>query len=158
MQTQQQIALGLLGVSMINIFWSTLLQEKKPWDTFTWEWRRFGPMRAFFGHPPVAGSVCYFGIVSGILILIFNAIQLSLAIRYVREKKTDALRTLLKVSIALNVIIFVLMLLMNSFAIHYFVLRIHFKMKIEVPHGLFDNSIIYFIAQFTAIKLLYSPS
>lgn len=143
-----QVAFAMLGIGMLNITWSTLLQEKIDWAWVQGAYDGSLGYQAFLMHRPIAGSVCYLGIFSGILILLFNAIQFGLIQRFLKRKDSKQLKKLLDASIGINVVIFFLMLGMNSFASHYYVEGIH-------RHGLFENSLLYFVAQFTAIGLLY---
>lgn len=150
MNRQITAAYALLAFSLVNITWSTLFQQKLPWAEVVEDSRTRG-WRAFFYHTSDPGSVCWFGIFSGVLILTFSIAQFILVHKYVRENNPAHLRVLLHACIGIYVIIFMLMLAMNSSVAHY--LR-----GWGARRGLFDHSLVFFICQFTAIGLLYPPT
>lgn len=125
----QVIVVILLLVSMINIFWSTLLQKKIPWSNVDRMKQKWG-LRAYFIHADHPGAVCWFGIFSGILILAFTIIQLSLVIHFYQTEDHDSLYSLMVASLVIACIILLLMSLMNS--------------------GLLINSAVFLICQIVA--------
>lgn len=126
--------ISLLVISILNITWSTLFQKKIPWSVVKENRKTMGNL-AFFYHTEHPGSVCWFGIFSGVLILIFGIVQLALVIYFLKKQDTTSLIILMYVSLGINLLITILMTLMNP--------------------GLLKNSSIYLLCQYVAICVVF---
>lgn len=146
MTPNQIAAIALLAFSILAILWSTLLQPKIPLKQVQDLYKTMGA-KAFFYHTSDAGSVCWFGVFSGILLVIYSIVQLSFAIDFVKSNDRENMKRLLIASIVINLIVFFLMLFMNSYFAH--------SLRGFKRRGLFDNSIPFFVTQFIAIALLW---
>lgn len=137
----------LFSIGLINIIWSTLFQEKTSWNEVIRMFNGRDGYQAFFIHTSKPGSVCWFGILSGILIILYSVIQFILVDKYLRNDDKTSLQSLLNASIGINVVILLLMFVMNSTFAHY-------GQGVGFRLGLFEHSLIYFICQFIAIGWL----
>lgn len=146
MKAKQIAASVLLTFSILAIIWSTLLQPKIPLKKVQDMYAKIG-IQSFFYHTHHAGSVCWFGVVSGFLIVLYSIIQLALVIHFLKSDDQTSMKRLLIASIVINLVIFFCMLFMNSYFVH--------SLRGFNQRGLFDNSIPFFVAQFTAIGLLW---
>lgn len=146
MKAKQIAAIVLLTFSIFAIIWSTLLQPKIPLIRVQHMYNKIGT-KSFFYHTSDPGSVCWFGVFSGVLIVIYSSIQLWLVIDFLKSDDQTNIKRLLIASIVINLIIFFLMLLMNSYFVH--------SLRGIQRHGLFENSIPFFVTQFIAIGLLW---
>jgi hypothetical protein len=129
------VALVLIICSLINIIWSTLLQEKIPWNKVL-EWKNEEGALAFFYHTETPGSVCWFGIFSGLLISIFLVVQIAL-VSYFSSEETyseNALEIIMYMSLAIVSLIALMTYVMNR--------------------GLFKNSLVFLVCQYIAIGLI----
>lgn len=143
-EPKNSAALFFLIISIFAILWSTLLQKKIPWEFVMAKYAKQG-IRAFFYHTTDPGSVCWFGIASGVLITFYAIVQVSLVSRYIQQDNKAHLQRLLNASIGINIVVLILMFLMNSWFVN-------------KNRSLFENSFPFFICQFIAIGLLYGQT
>lgn len=113
---------------------------------------RYGRFTKYFVHASEPGAVCYFGIMSGRLIILYNILILILL-------ENEHYSIFKWVNLGITILIFVLMLAMNSSFAHLH--RSSYKSKIVSPsvlyqfRGLFDNSIPYFLCHIGILVLLF---
>lgn len=142
------VALTLICVSTLAVAWSTLFQEKLPYEIFQFYLEQYG-WKAFLVHTSAPGSVCWFGVATGVFIVSYTGIQIWKVIECLQkgEDARDTLKILLISSIVVNVIIFFAMLFANSYVAHAY--------RGNARIGLFDQTLPFFVCQFVAIPLLW---
>lgn len=141
---------SLLIIAIINIYWATQKQKQLDMNILS---ERYGSFTKYFIHSSEPGAVCYFGIISGRLIILYNILILILL------EKDSNFSALKWTNLGITILIFVLMLIMNSSFAH--IRRSSPQTKIITPgllyqfRGLFDNSIPYFLCHIGILILLF---